>query len=65
MLRDHEIKNVVENGIIPALKEKPQKTEKLLTQAFEHNKLGGKLTADYLWSHISVHDKEVIKAKAK
>jgi len=51
--------------IIPALKEKPYKTEKLLTKAFKQHKLGGKLTADYLWSHLSVHDKEVIKAKAK
>ena len=50
--------------IIPALKEKPYKTEKLLTEAFKHNKLGGKLTADYLWSHLSVHDREVIKARA-
>jgi hypothetical protein len=50
--------------IIPALKEKPYKTEKLLTKAFKQHKLGGKLTADYLWSHLSVHDKEVIKAKA-
>jgi hypothetical protein len=65
VLRDHEIKNVVDNVIIPALKEKPYKTEKLLTEAYKHNKLGGKLTADYLWSHLSVHDKEVIKAKAK
>ena len=50
--------------IIPALKEKPYKTEKLLTEAFKHNKLGGKLTADYLWSHLSVHDREVIKVRA-
>ena len=50
--------------IIPALKEKPYKTEKLLLEAYKHNMLGGKLTADYLWSHLSVHDREVIKAEA-
>ena len=64
MLRDNEIKNLVDNVIIPAMKEKPYKTQNLLTDAWERNKVGGKLTANYLWSNMSLHDRAVIKAKA-
>ena len=46
------------------MKEAPYKAEKLLTEAYEHHKLGGKVAANFLWSHLSPQDREIIKEKA-
>ncbi len=58
-----ELLKLVEK-IVPFMKEDPYEAEKLLTQAYKHYKVGGEVTAEFLWSHISVEDREVIKEKA-
>lgn len=56
---------VAEKIIVPLLKDSPYKAEELLTKAYKHHKLGGKIAADFVWSHLSHQDREIIKAKAE
>ena len=63
-IEEGELKKIAEKVLIPLLRDSPYKAEQILTKAYEHSKVGGKIAAEYLWSHISVEDKEAIKAKA-
>ena len=51
--------------IILFMKENPYEAKKLFSQAYKHQKVWGLLTAEFLWSHLSVKNREIIKARAE